>query len=262
MNQSVNLVVPMAGAGARFVEAGYSTPKPLLPVGEFKMFEVVLCNLLNPLVAEVVMVAPRYFGLKEHAHVLESRLGIPLRVLEVDSLTAGPAVSALLGSAPLDPSKPVVIANSDQFLDFSSRDWMAEAVDSGVDGSILCMRDSDPKWSYVGFDSDGLVSRVEEKKVISKMATCGVYYFKEAGAFQRYASEMIDREDRVNGEFYVGPVYNGLISEGGRVACVDLGPVSEVMYGLGIPADYERFLVSEGRSKAEEVCLSALGNIL
>ncbi|NBW64539.1 lipopolysaccharide biosynthesis protein, partial [bacterium] len=31
MSRRVNLI-PAAGAGARFVEAGYATPKPLLPV--------------------------------------------------------------------------------------------------------------------------------------------------------------------------------------------------------------------------------------
>ena len=60
----------------------------------------------------------------------------------------------------------------------------------------------------------------------------------------RAAEAMIAKDVRVNSEFYVAPVYNELIAEGARIAIHNVGAVGDGMYGLGVPADLERFLTS------------------
>ncbi len=251
---SYNLVIPMAGLGTRFAAEGYTTPKPLLPVGLYRMFEVVIANFATEQLASISMVAPRSFNLTADARALSEKLGKPVHLIEIDSVTNGPAESAFLGLEHLDNETPVVIANSDQFLDFSPHDWIESVMRSASQGSILCMRDNDPKWSYARVGPSGLAQEVVEKQVISDLATCGVYFFRSSLIFKEGFREIQARDERVNGEFYVAPIYNELIKRGLEVSVFDLGPVSEVMFGLGIPSDYLAFINSEMVEKSNSLC--------
>jgi NDP-sugar pyrophosphorylase family protein len=249
-----NLVIPMAGMGTRFLAEGYTTPKPLLPVGMYRMFEVVIANFASEQLASISMVAPKSFNLAPDVRALSEKLGKPVHLIEVSSVTNGPAESAFLGLRYLEEETPIVIANSDQFLDFSPKDWIDSVLRSTSQGSILCMRDSDPKWSYARVGPDGLAQEVVEKQVISDLATCGVYFFRSSQIFKEGFRAIQAKDERVNGEFYVAPVYNELIKQGLEVSVFDLGPVSEVMFGLGIPADYLAFINSGMIGRTDSLC--------
>ena len=95
----------------------------------------------------------------------------------------------------------------------------------------------DTKWSYAKLDANGMVECVKEKEVISDLATTGVYYWSRAGDFIKYADEMIAANERVNGEFYVCPVYNWAIKDGKSVKVVKC----KKMWGLCVPEDLEIF---------------------
>lgn len=258
MTAEYNLVIPMAGLGSRFTQAGYLTPKPLLPVGDFRMFELVTANFLNSGLKEISFVAPASFDLRNDLDDLSERINKVIHLVEVNVLTGGPAESAMLAVNKLTSNLPIVIANSDQFLDFDSGTWISSCLESGVAGSILCMRDSDPKWSFARLDDSGFVEEVAEKRVISNLATCGVYFFESPQTFVDGYIEMSARGERVNNEFYVAPIYNQLIASGLRVTAHDLGPVSEVMFGLGIPSDYESFIANGPVGKTNQLCYEAL----
>ena len=99
-----------------------------------------------------------------------------------------------------------------------------------------------PKWSYARVDPAGLVREVAEKQPISKHATTGVYLFRRGRDFVRAARRMVERDFRVQGEFYTAPVYNDLIAEGARVGIYEIAPEGEGMFGMGTPEDLEAFL--------------------
>jgi dTDP-glucose pyrophosphorylase len=108
---------------------------------------------------------------------------------------------------------PLIIANADQVVDFSVCDFIKDAYDRDLDGSILTFIDihRNPKWSFAKIDSNNLVIEVKEKVAISDFATVGIYYFKSGLEYIDSAIEMILNQDRVNGEFYTCPIYNYLI---------------------------------------------------
>jgi dTDP-glucose pyrophosphorylase len=114
----------------------------------------------------------------------------------------------------------------------------------------MTMDADDPKWSFAAVDDDGLVTRVVEKEPISRHATVGVYNYRRASDFIDGAREMIARDLRVNGEFYVAPVYDHMIARGGRVGVYSVGAVDAGMYGLGVPADLEAFIAGEVSNRA------------
>ena len=240
-----NLVIPMAGLGSRFLDAGYTTPKPLLPIGEFKMFETVITNLLSPGLCQVSLVAPGHFNLSAACSALSDQLGIKVTLTEINKVTSGPATTVEIGLGALNRNLPVIVANSDQFLSFEINKWLVDIESRDLDGSILIMRDRDPKWSFARINSEGFVLEVREKEVISDLATCGVYYFRSPSDLRDAISKQFRSKDTVNGEYYVAPIYNFLAKQGKRVGIFDLGPVSKVMFGLGAPFDYESFLASD-----------------
>lgn len=238
----VQVVVPMAGSGQRFVDAGYATPKPLLPVHGRSMFEVVLSNLASDKVERFIVVAQRAWMLGSQVERVSASLGIPVELIEIDHLTGGPAETVLLTADRLDPGSPVVTANSDQFVNASLDAFYGDLQSRNTGGVLLTMQDDDPKWSYAEVDSHLHVRRIVEKQVISTFATVGIYGFATAETMINGIHEMKRANDVVNGEFYVAPAYNYLIAAGQEVVVQDLGPIDSVMYGMGIPEDYERFI--------------------
>jgi dTDP-glucose pyrophosphorylase len=229
----------MAGRGSRFAEAGYKDPKPLIPVNGVPMIKLVIDNLAPRRPHRFVFVCQRQHV---RAYGLEARLTAwapGCAIVQLDGVTEGAACSVLAAEAFLDET-PLMIANSDQYLDVAI-DGYLDAM-AGLDGIIMTMTALDPKWSFVAVDGQGLATQLAEKVPISNEATVGVYNFARGRDFARAAKAMIARDLRVNGEFYVAPVYNMLIEGGARIGVHNIGAEADGMYGLGTPADLELFL--------------------
>jgi len=241
-NRNIQIVLPMAGLGTRFAEAGYQVAKPLLPIHGEPMFKIVLANILSPRVKRVVIISRSEWNLTSEIEELNSKSGVEFHLIEIDHTTEGPAETVALAAPYLELDLPVVTANSDQYVHASIGDFFNALLEQGVAGTIMTMEDNDPKWSFVEVDSRGDAVKVREKEVISHQATVGIYGFKTALVLLESIKKMKEADDRVNGEFYVAPVYNYLISDGQRVTTFDTGPVENVMFGLGVPQDYEFFL--------------------
>lgn len=238
----INIVIPMAGAGSRFAKAGYIDPKPLIPVHGVPMIKVVIDNLcpLGP---------HRFIFICQRAHVAAYGLHEKLNtwapgcvLIQLDGLTEGAACTVLAAKGLIDSDAALMIANSDQYVDVSIDTYLGNIAEDHLDGLIMTMKANDPKWSFVGLDATGLVTRVVEKEVISDEATVGIYNFAHGRDFVRAAESMIAKNLRVNGEFYVAPTYNQLIQEGQRIGIHNVGSVDAGMYGLGIPVDLNGFL--------------------
>lgn len=206
------------------------------------MIEVVVGNVRPRTPHRLVFVA--LAAHLEHRGMRDTlkRIAPDCEIIPVHEVTEGAACTVLLARELINNSDPLMLANSDQWVDVDINDYLATLDSRSADGLIMTMRADDPKWSYVGFDRDGWVNRVVEKEVISNEATVGIYNFSQGADFVRGAERMIDKNLRVNGEFYVAPVYNELIADGAKVAVHNVGEEGAGMYGLGIPSDLESFL--------------------
>jgi NDP-sugar pyrophosphorylase family protein len=240
--KKIQLVIPMAGLGSRFSQAGYKVPKPLIEIHGIPMYQVVIDNLMHESVASLTIVCPRKWGLTREIVGFGSTHGIPVNIIEIDGLTEGPASTVWLAKPHLDPDLPVVVANSDQYIDADLSGFYDGVSGPGSASVILCMEDSDKKWSYVRQSSEGLVEEVREKQVISNLATVGIYGFSTASVMLGAFQEMFSAKDSTLGEYYVAPSYNYVIKQGHPVSVVNLGPIGTVMHGMGIPVDFESFL--------------------
>jgi dTDP-glucose pyrophosphorylase len=237
----LDIVIPMAGRGSRFRDAGYAEAKPLIPVLGTPMIQLVIDNLRPARPHRFI-----FLCLAEHIE----RYGLAPRLREmapgceivsVDAVTEGAACTVLLARGLVDHPRPLMIANCDQWIDASIDDYLADQDTRGLDGAIMTMRADDPKWSFVRFGADGEPCEVVEKQVVSHEATVGIYNFRRGDAFVAAADAMIADDLRVNGEFYVAPVYNQLLRGGRKIGVYNIGRVDAGMHGLGTPADLERF---------------------
>lgn len=238
----LNILLPMAGRGERFREAGFKLPKPLIDVQGRPMTKVVIDNL-RPNAAHRFI----FLCLREHIEQfgLDEKLAewAPGReIIIVDQVTQGAACTVLLAKHLFNNSNPLMIANCDQYVDCDIDDYLSTMEQSTADGLIMTFLSDHPKWSYCGMRTDGTVSSVIEKKVISNEATVGIYNYRKGSDFVSAAEEMIKKDLRVNGEFYVAPVYNEMIAKGAKLVTHNIGSDGKGMYGLGTPADYDYFM--------------------
>jgi dTDP-glucose pyrophosphorylase len=241
----LNIVIPMAGRGSRFQRVGYPMPKPLIPVGGKLMVERVIDNLRPGSPHRFIFICQkqhlRDFPLEEH---LRAATADPV-IVALDGITEGAACTVLMAREFIDSEEALMIANCDQFVDTAIDEYLGAMEVGRLDGLIMTMTADHPKWSFVALDSNQLVTRVVEKQVISDEATVGIYNFRHGHDFVAGAEAMIARNERVNNEFYVAPVYNDLIAAGHRVGIYNVGSEANGMYGLGIPEDLDLFLTPE-----------------
>ena len=240
----VNVVIPAAGQGKRFAEVGYQHPKPLIDVEGRPMIELVLENFRG-VGRPIVLLQERHVEQYCADALLES-LAPDSVTVGVDGLTEGAACTVLLAEPHIDNGNELVLANSDQVVDVSIAAFVQEMRDRNADGGILTFKSDEPKWSYARTDENGRVTEVAEKVVISDQATVGIYYFRHGSDFVRFAKQMIAKDIRVNGEFYVCPVFNQLIQAGRDVYVSEIA--QSQMHGLGTPEDLETFLARRGHA--------------
>jgi NDP-sugar pyrophosphorylase family protein len=238
----LNIVIPMAGEGSRFAQAGFADPKPLIPIDGVPMIELVVGNVAPPEPHRFIFICQtahvKAYGLVEFL----AKIAPNSEVVQLTHKTEGALCSVLAARELIDTDAPLVIANSDQFIDGGSHGFYESWSNDKLDGLIMTMTASDPKWSFAARRADGLVGLVAEKDPISNEATVGIYAFRRGRDFVAAGDRMIERNMRVNGEFYVAPVYNELIQEGARIGTYSIGAVDDRMHGLGTPEDLAAFL--------------------
>lgn len=233
----MNIVIPMAGRGSRFAKAGYQLPKPLIDICGHPMIEYVVNNIRPKCEHRFIFICQEEHLEKYGLQRKLTQIAPGCIVVTIDHITEGAACTVLLAEKYIDNDDSLMIANSDQYVDTDIDAYIAAM--EGHDGLIMTMPSNDPKWSFIKYDKQGLVTLVKEKEVISDQATVGIYNYRHGKDFVRFAHQMIDRNIRVNNEFYVAPVYNEMIESGGKITWRDIG---EKMWGLGTPEDLDRFL--------------------
>jgi len=161
-------------------------------------------------------------------------------IVQVDGITEGAASTTLLAKEFIDNDESLFLANSDQFVQWEANETLYSFVHGDCDGGILTFPSSHPKWSYVKLDENGFVSEVAEKKPISRNATVGFYWWKRGADYVKYAEQMIKKNLKTNGEFYVCPVFNEAIGDNKKIRIKEIE--KNGMWGLGTPEDLNYFL--------------------
>ena len=235
-DSKLNVLIPMAGEGKRFQEAGYSFPKPLIDVNDKPMIQVVAENV--GMEANFIYVCQKKHREQYNLDTMLNLVTSNNTIVDVEHVTQGAACTALMADEHIDNDDPLFFANSDQYVEWDPVEFMYSMQESDCDGGIVTFKATHPKWSFAEIGEDGYVTRVAEKEPISDDATVGFYYWKKGSDFVKYARQMIEANFRTNGEFYVCPVFNMAINDGKKIKAYHV----DEMWGLGTPEDLQYFL--------------------
>jgi NDP-sugar pyrophosphorylase family protein len=234
----MNIVMPMAGRGHRFVEVGIDVPKPLIDVRGRPMYAWATDGLPLDRAHRLIFIC-----LREHlaSRALEadirSRYGSHrLEIVALDEVTQGQACTVLTARQWIDDDQPLLIFNADTYCP-TTIDAAVERFGPKTDGILDLFAAPGEKWSFARLDADDRVLETAEKRRISDWASTGLYWFRRGSDFVRHAQAMIDENDRAGNEFYVAPIYNRLIAAGADVR----GNRVDKVWVLGTPQDLARF---------------------
>lgn len=229
----IDVIIPMAGNGQRFVDAGYTDPKPMIDVAGKPMIARVM-ESLSP-------VGGAWF-------VLVSRIDVQsaenVTVVGLDEPTRG-AAETVLAAADAVVEGPVMVANCDQYVTGGIDDFLSAV--ANYDAGIMVFNSTNPHHSYVQIDAYDVVTRIAEKQVISDLAVVGIYWFAESANLFDYAIDVIDNDTRVNGEFYLSSILDLMILDGLKVKTWEVDVHDKHI--LGTPEELRIFLdkVDAGR---------------
>lgn len=236
----MKILIPMAGEGSRFTKEGYTFPKPLIEVKGKPMIQSVVENLdFN---ADYIFLVrsehiEKYSGLES---TLQRITNGKCTIIPVDALTEGAACTALLAKDHINDDEDLLISNSDQIIEYSRDNFVAMKDGMNVDAIVFTFNSVHPKWSFVRTNSRGYIVEVAEKRPISDIATCGIYWYRKGSDFVKFAESMISKNIRVNNEFYIAPVYNEMIRENKSIIPFFV----HKMHGIGTPEDLKNYLES------------------
>lgn len=240
--KKLDIVITMGGLGKRFREAGYNVPKYMIEAKGRTLFEWSLISLegFKDIVGKYIFIAMR-----DEKEDVESfityqchNLGIEqYNIIIIDYLTDGQATTAMLAKQYWEEDNGLLVYNIDTYIEpgeMNSRQLKGK-------GFIPCFLGEGDHWSFVKLGKDGRATEVKEKERIAEHCTLGAYYFYSCGLYEKlYKEYYSDSSNLVNGEKYIAPLYNYLISDGGEVYICDIS--SDKVHVLGTPEELKLFL--------------------
>lgn len=229
----VNIVIPMAGKGQRFIDAGYTTPKPLLKVGDKEVIGHIIENMRMP--------NAQFIFIVREDHCKEYELDKKLleyepnaKIIVINEVTQGSVCTVLKAKEYFNDDNPVIIKDCDEITNWDPMHFFEYVNRRRADGAIVTIHTDRPSFSFSRVDSKGHIIETAEKTVISNHGSVGIYYFARGRDLIKYAEKMIEKNIRVNNEFYTAPVYNQFIQD---FKIIIHYPVAE-MFGLGTPEEF------------------------
>ena len=241
--RSLNIIMPMAGEGSRFHNAGWNTPKPLIELDGKPLFLRAIESV------KIEGVPMKYSFIVRQNHIDEYKIDKSIKdilpeamIYSVEKTTRGAVETCLKAEEGIDDDDAVVIMDCD--LEFSSekyKDIIKESIsmpgDKVIGGALVSFESDSPKYSYAEVGNDGLVKRTAEKEVISNHALCGAYFFASGKEFKKVARELVDAPME-KPELYVSLLYNKLLESDSPVKIVPM----EMYRSYGTPEEISRYL--------------------
>lgn len=241
MLKKIKIVIPLAGGGKSFKNAGYTFPKPLIDVNGKPMIQIIAENLKPKIPFEFIFICLKEHYNKYSLHeIFKNATNDNFQCIQMEKPASGAACTVLNAVDLINNDDDIIIANSDQIIDLDINKFINYSRKSQIDGVIITFESNHPRWSYALVDKKNNVIEVAEKKVISNNATAGIYYYRKGKDFVKAAYSMIQKDIRINNEFYICPIFNEMIIND---KLIKIYPIDkEKMHGLGTPEDLNLYL--------------------
>jgi NDP-sugar pyrophosphorylase family protein len=209
----INIVIPMAGLGTRFTNAGINIPKPLVVVNGKTLIEHAVESL--KIEGNYIFITRKYDDPTYNEQLTQILRKIQPNcteiMLEKDQL--GAADAALHAKEYTDNDDELIITNCDQILEWDSNKFLKYIKENKADGVVVLYKSTSIKDSYAEI-IDNKISKIKEKDLISDNALIGVHYWKNGKDFVKSAEALLLSSLGLQKECYISETYNFLIKEG------------------------------------------------
>ena len=240
-------LIPLAGRGSRFVKVGYKDPKPLIEVSG------------KPMIIQAANSLPNsqnhiFVTLKEHLenYPLEKTLKQEYQdanIISIDEVTQGQAITCSLGLKDADENSSLLIAATDNGMIYNHEKYQNLIEDENVDAIIftfkhhISSKNNPQMYGWVKVDDKDNATAVSVKVPISDNpyedhAIVGTFWFKKVEYFNKALKKLLEKNIRVNGEYYVDSLMGELIELGLNVKVFEV----DDYICWGTPDDYETFV--------------------
>ena len=239
-SKKYSVLVLMAGAGQRFVDAGYTTSKPLIEVDGKTILEWTMSSL--PFIQDCHLT----FAIRSHHNAngeleafLKNTYGADTDIVSFDELTRGNLETAWLSLESIPDNESLFILDSDNWYNgVHFEDFIAKIPEK--DYAVLCTFDpidDQEKWCFAQTDENHIVHCLSEKKKIDNgYPMMGLFYYSNKELFKKAAQEILNKGTRVKNEFYMSQSIVHLIDSGIPVYAYKAPSVVP----LGTPEDLDK----------------------
>lgn len=240
--KKIDVVITMGGLGSRFRKMGYDIPKYMIEAKGKSLFEWSMISLegYRKEVNQYIFIAMRDDKSDVEAFINSKCQELDIKnyhVIVLDYLTDGQATTAMKAAQYWNRENSLLIYNIDTYVEAGEMN----SKDLKGDGYIPCFQAEGDRWSFVRLDESGKVVEIKEKQRISSYCTLGAYYFKTCALYESLYNEYYSNsKNLVNGEKYVAPLYDYLLSKGGDIYISDID--SNKVHVLGTPEELNYFL--------------------
>ena len=240
-------LIPLAGRGSRFTKVGYKDPKPLIEVSGKPMIIQAANSLPNSQ-------NHTFVTLQEHLenYPLEKTLKneyLDSEIVSINKVTEGQAITCSLGLKDADSNSSLLVAATDNGMIYNKDKYQQLINDENVDAIIFTFRhhvssENNPQmYGWVKTDDKDNATGVSVKVPISDNpyndhAIVGTFWFKKVAYFNKALENLLDKDIRVNGEYYVDSLMGELIELDLNVKVFEV----EDYICWGTPDDYETFV--------------------
>ncbi|MBR4591393.1 MAG: hypothetical protein IKO36_12180 [Bacteroidaceae bacterium] len=252
MNKKLDLhiIMPMAGEGKRFKDAGYNISKPLIEIDNSTIYEKAIFSLdyfrtddkRNINYTFIVREDFKKDNIEDRIHKSFNNANI----IYVDKTTNGALETSYLAKPYIKDDEGVILMDCDVY--FSSITYINEIKKQlskrieNVNPCLLTFENDNPRYSYVKLDKKGFASEVVEKKVISNNAILGCYFVGTGHLFKNIAATVIERwyDKKIDSkEIYTSLLFNEYILHR-KVEVVKINHCSGEYYvSMGTPEEFE-----------------------
>jgi NDP-sugar pyrophosphorylase family protein len=238
----MNIIIPMAGLGNRFIESGYSTPKPLIKLRNKTILEYIISMYDKE--DNFVFICNDLYDHNEFIYSICPNANI----IKIPSHKLGPVYTVKYAFDYIKDEEEVIINYCDTALLWNYNHFKSEVRNNDLDGCILTHIGFHPhtlattKMAFLK-EKNGFVEEVKEKSSytdnpMNEHASSGVYYFKKGSYVKKYFSMAMEKNINYNNEFYVTLAYNLLIQDNLKIGFYD----TKFTNIFGTPSEIENFL--------------------
>ena len=236
----MNIIIPLCGTGSRFIDAGFSDPKPLIDVFDKKMIFHVLENLHVSINDKVFIVYHTSLENFNFSNIIRNKYP-HIDLIPIYTRTAGAAETVLFGiehilTNSLTNLSDVLVVDCDTIYNVN----IIKKIKKLDSNAVVYFEDSESKpiYSYIKLKNDIIVDIIEKEK-ISNCANTGAYYFKNIVELKNSCKYIIDNNIKFKNEYYISCVIKHMITSGNIFKGLKI--CRENYISLGTPDELNKF---------------------